>query len=389
MIRMLKPTEIKSLFIKFAGRKCSPEETQQILSYINNSKKTSEIPTEEDLHELIDDLPGMQDAQADKIFKNIIETTAPTKKKSQFWKYTAVAVVVIALASGYFLKINTVKRPSEAAPIIVKNKIQIGTDKAILTLENGEEISLEKETNVVVNHATSSGEKLVYDTKTNTTSEIAFNYLTIPRGGQFQLELADGTKVWLNSETKLKYPVAFVDGALRQVELMYGEAYFEVSPSSKHHGSKFNVKSQVQNIEVLGTEFNIKAYKNSSNIYTTLVEGKVALNSKNSRQNLIPSQQAILNIDREKLTVKTVDVYDEISWKNGLFSFKGKPLKEIMVVLSRWYDIEFEFRDHHMENIKFNGVLLKRQSIEDILNIIKETKFINAYEINDKKIIIN
>ncbi|WP_169514434.1 FecR family protein [Gelidibacter mesophilus] len=359
------------------------------MSYINNSKKTSEIPTEEDLHELIDDLPGMQDAQADKIFKNIIETTAPTKKKSQFWKYTAVAVVVIALASGYFLKINTVKRPSEAAPIIVKNKIQIGTDKAILTLENGEEISLEKETNVVVNHATSSGEKLVYDTKTNTTSEIAFNYLTIPRGGQFQLELADGTKVWLNSETKLKYPVAFVDGALRQVELMYGEAYFEVSPSSKHHGSKFNVKSQVQNIEVLGTEFNIKAYKNSSNIYTTLVEGKVALNSKNSRQNLIPSQQAILNIDREKLTVKTVDVYDEISWKNGLFSFKGKPLKEIMVVLSRWYDIEFEFRDHHMENIKFNGVLLKRQSIEDILNIIKETKFINAYEINDKKIIIN
>lgn len=389
MIRMLKPTEIKSLFIKFTGRKCSPEETQQILSYIKNSKKTSEIPTEEDLHELTDDLPGMQDAQADKIFKNIIETTAPTKKKSQFWKYTAVAVVVIALASGYFLKINTVKRPSEAAPIIVKNKIQIGTDKAILTLENGEEISLEKETNVVVNHATSSGEKLVYDTKTNTTSEIAFNYLTIPRGGQFQLELADGTKVWLNSETKLKYPVAFVDGALRQVELMYGEAYFEVSPSSKHHGSKFNVKSQFQNIEVLGTEFNIKAYKNSSNIYTTLVEGKVALNSKNSRQNLIPSQQAILNIDMEKLTVKTVDVYDEISWKNGLFSFKGKPLKEIMVVLSRWYDIEFEFRDHHMENIKFNGVLLKRQSIEDILNIIKETKFINAYEINDKKIIIN
>ena len=290
--------------------------------------------------------------------------------------------------SSFLLKTNFDNPPSETTPIIVNNTIESGSNKATLTLENGIEVPLEKETKYVAANATSNGEELVYKTQNNAKSEIVYNYLTIPRGGQFQLQLADGTKVWLNSETKLKFPVAFIEGQTRQVELLYGEAYFEVSPSSNHNGSRFNVKTQLQNIEVLGTAFNIKAYQNDTNIYTTLVEGMVDINSMGITRQLLPNQQSILNLDSEKLTINNIDVYNEISWKNGLFSFKGKPLKEIMIVLARWYDIDFEFNDESLENVKFNGVLLKKQSLEEILTIIKETEFINAYEITAKKITI-
>ena len=114
-----------------------------------------------------------------------------------------------------------------------------------------------------------------------------------------------------------------------------------------------------QNIEVLGTEFNIKAYKNETNIYTTLVEGKVSISYGNTKQNLIPNQQSNLNIDTNKLTVANVSVYNEIAWKDGVFSFENKPLKDIMKVLSRWYDLEFSFESSGLENQKFIGLLKK------------------------------
>lgn len=381
-------TEIKDLFIKFIERKCSPEEVQQILSYVKNSKKLSEVPTISEVYHMLDDYSDMNEAKADIIFKNILDLAAPSKNKSHLWKYTVASIAVLVLLSGYFLRNNLVTPPSSVATVIVKKSVLTGTDKATLTLENGIEIPLEKEKRYESGQVSSNGEELTYKSQNSSTSKIIYNYLTIPRGGQFQLQLADGTKVWLNSETKLKYPVAFVKGQTRQVELLYGEAYFEVSPSSNHHGSRFNVKTQVQNIEVLGTAFNIKAYQNDTHIYTTLVEGKVEINSVGLTRNLLPNQQSILNLNNEKITINNIDVFNEIAWKDGLFSFKGKPLKEIMTVLSRWYDIDFEFYDEKIENVKFNGVLLKKQSLKDILTIIEETGFINAYEISDKEITI-
>ena len=386
---MRKSAEIKDFFRKFIKRECSPEEVQQILNYIKTSEDLSEVPTVAEVYDMLEEYPNMTDVQADILFNNILEMATPSKKKSHFWKYaTVAATVVLVMVSGYFFRTKMLKTPSDITPVMVNNNIQIGTDKAILTLENGVEIPLEKEQRYVADHVTSNGEALIYNRQKNTTSEIAYNYLTIARGGQFQLKLADGTIVWLNSETKLKYPIAFIEGQTRQVELLYGEAYFDVSPSSNHQGSKFTVKTGMQDVEVLGTEFNIKANREDPNIYTTLVEGQVVINNNGKSQSLIPNQQAILNLDNNTLAINTVDVYNEISWKNGLFSFKGKSLIEITAVLSRWYDVEFEFDNDTMRNVKFNGVLQKHQRIEDILTIIKETKFINAYEIADKKIII-
>ena len=303
--------------------------------------------------------------------------------------YGAAASLVIGLlATGFFLNSNKFTPPEVKTRIVVNTPIKAGTDKATLTLEDGSVVTLQKGNNYQTMTTQSNGEQIVYKAGNRNVSKIAYNYLTIPRGGQFHLVLSDGTKVWLNSETQLKYPVAFTDGATRQIELVYGEAYFEVSPSTKHKGAKFKVLNQSQEVQVLGTQFNIKAYRDETNVYTTLVEGKVAVSNSKINKILKPSEQSNLNLQDKTIAISKVDVYNEISWKDGVFSFRKKPLGEIMKVLSRWYDIEVQFENQDSKNARFNGVLGKEQKIEDILKRIKKFKVIKDYEIKNKKVII-
>lgn len=309
----------------------------------------------------------------------------PFYSKAIFKMAIAASVVVLISITALF-KTNDIW--NEADPIAVKNTISIGKNKATLTLEDGSVITLEKGKAYATGNVKSNGEKLVYNSTSKAKAAIANNFLTIPRGGQFFVQLADGTRVWLNSESQLKYPVAFVDGEIRQVELLYGEAYFEVSPSTAHKGSRFKVKTRMQNVEVIGTEFNIKAYKEEANIYTTLVKGKVQIGNATAKNILAPNEQSKLSINNDRIEIYEVDVYNEISWRKGLFVFKGMTLKEISKVLSRWYDVDIEFADPVQGNIKFNGVLNKNQNLEEILTTIQTTNFINAYEIKNKKIII-
>ncbi|WP_294959642.1 FecR domain-containing protein [uncultured Flavobacterium sp.] len=307
--------------------------------------------------------------------------------------YTKTSFKLIAMAASLLLLIsisliiNKTNPLKIETPQVAHKEILIGSDKATLTLEDGSVIELEKGKSYTKGNASSNGEKLVYNSN-GKSAAIANNLLTIPRGGQFFVQLADSTKVWLNSESQLKYPVAFVDGQTRQVELVYGEAYFEVSPSTKHKGSRFKVKTQEQNVEVIGTEFNIKAYRDETAIYTTLVEGVVAVSNAAKKQILTPSQQSKITEYNGSISVSEVDVYNEISWRKGLFVFKGMPLKDIAKVLSRWYDVDIVFADPALGNVKFNGVLNKNQKLEDILTTIKNINFINAYEKKDNKIII-
>ena len=298
------------------------------------------------------------------------------------------AVVVIAFGLGYFFKDNIFNSAIETTPIIVStNNIIPGTDKATLTLGDGSQIALEKGSLFQTQHVNSNGEEIIYEAKESNTTEIVYNYLTIPRGGEYYVKLSDGTQVWLNSESQLKYPVNFIKGETRQVELVYGEAYFVVSSSTEHKGAKFIVFNQSQEVEVLGTEFNIKAYKDESIIYTTLVEGKVTVGNGILKQNLVPSQQSKLDTETNGITVAKVDVIGEISWRNGVFSFIDMPLKDIMKVMSRWYDVDVVFENKEMESVKFLGVIEKRHSIEKILSIMKSSS-IKSYEINNKTIIL-
>ncbi|MFY0712547.1 FecR family protein [Seonamhaeicola sp. NFXS20] len=334
----------------------------------------------------------------DTAFNNVLENIASKPKviplyKRKIFRYAAASLIAILISIPFFF--NKAKTDNNN-PIIVNNNIKTGTDKAILTLEDGTSVALEKGKNYTIKNIASNGEEIIYKTTPNANKkvkvnkasrEIAYNYLTIPRGGQYHIKLEDGTQVWLNSESKLKYPVTFIKGKTRKVELVYGEAYFDVSPSENNQGSKFKVITNNQEIEVLGTEFNIKAYKDEDNIYSTLVEGNILIKSNLYENILSPNQQTIINKNDNTVNlVNVTDLYSITSWRKGVFSFKDMPLNKIMKVLSRWYDSEVIFVNKDTENILFTGILDKNQSIEEILFSIYNTNNIK-YEINDKTII--
>jgi len=286
------------------------------------------------------------------------------------------AVIAVLIVSGYLLTQKT--KP------VLNDNVSFGEIKATLTLEDGSNIALKNGKGYNNNTIHSNGENLVYETKNNTKpKETIYNYLTIPRGGLFSIELSDNTIVWLNSESKLKYPVNFKKGKPREVELLYGEAYFDVSKSTKHNGDAFVLKTNNQTITVLGTEFNVKAYRDEANILTTLLEGSVDVSNKNNNKILRPGQQSKISNTTDFIKVYEVNVDDEIAWVNGMFSFKNKPLKEILKVLSRWYDLEVEFTKKESEEILFTGVLRKQQSIYRILESIKTTTNVR-YSIKNK-----
>ena len=303
------------------------------------------------------------------------------KKRWYTYKYAA-AIFTIALVIGSYIFRDSLFTANT-------HKIKAGTDKAVLTLADGSQIHLGNKEVFKVNNFGSNGTEIEYFSKRgddSDNSKNAYHYLTVPRGGKFNIVLSDGTKVWLNSESSLKYPVNFKSGDSRRVELLYGEAYFDVTPAEKNKGADFRVYNNQQEVLVLGTEFNIKAYKGDNNVYTTLVEGKVTLNCKNKMQILVPGQQAIYDFSKNSIVTKSIDIYNETSWKEGVFSFDNKSLREIMKVLSRWYDVDFKFLNEDIQNEEFIGILSKNQGIEEILSQIKHLGIINNYKIENNEI---
>lgn len=374
-------TQAQILFSKYTNNQCSEEEIILLETFLDSYQGKDFDKSE---------LLKIQNSKA-KMWKNImatIEPIAPQRKPNFFTSYTFYAVaasfLLFFVATIFLLNMNSI--PTKENVVVAEQPVLIGSDKALLTLENGETISLEKGKSFENKNANSNGESLVYQENESKEKAIAYNYLTIPRGGQFFVQLSDGTKVWLNSESKLKFPVTFRSGESRQVELVYGEAYFDVSSSKNHKGANFNVITNKQNIEVLGTQFNIKAYQDEESIYTTLVEGKIQFQFKEKSQVLKPNQQIVLNLESEKITSQLVTVQHEVAWKDGVFSFKEKNLKEIMKVLSRWYDVDVVFENKSIEHLSFKGVLGKEQSIEEILSAIKSASLINSYQIKNKTI---
>tara|TARA_R110002049_G_scaffold3795_5_gene27562 strand:- start:25979 stop:27130 length:1152 start_codon:yes stop_codon:yes gene_type:complete len=378
--------EAKKLFLKFINNECSSEEIQLLETFLDSYQDKDEI-----WPELI---IGNEEAFKKESWARLKSQISKKPKKRiypfrSYMKYVAAASILLIVSLAIFKNIGQDKS-NHIEPSTADNQIILGTDRAVLTLEDGSQIALEKGNSVKTQSATSNGEKLVYKKNDNNLVSLVFNHLKVPRGGQFFIELSDGTKVWLNSETELKYPVNFIDGQTREVELVYGEAYFDVSPSESNNGTKFKVLNQSQEVEVLGTEFNIKAYKDESHIYTTLVEGKVLVEDKSkNKQYLSPNQQTNLNLLDMNMNVAEVNVKDVISWKNGVFSFKdGMKLKEIMKVISRWYDIDVVFETKDLEETRFVGIMGKDQSLEEIMQSIKTFSTLKEYKIQNKKIIL-
>lgn len=382
--------KIEELIVKFIIKSITEPELDILSTWLEHPENERQFIKYIQLNYALDYNLSRYDAEKTKRLlqarMDLIQTKQRKPRKLSFYKYAAAATIAILVATSVlFFRTKEVDETSG----VVNSETQIlpGSNKAVLTLEDGSNVILEKGNSFQTDKLKSEGENIVYNGPTDTDTNIAYNYLTIPRGGQFFVELCDGTRVWLNSESKLKYPVSFPKGQDRVVELVYGEAYFEVSPSIDHNGSRFSVIGRDQTIEVLGTKFNIKAYKDEDITYSTLVEGKVLVDSGIESKELRPGQQSKISNDGT-IDVAQVKVFDIISWKEEVFSFNGASLSEISKVLTRWYDVDIIFEDKKLEQTRFIGIFRKSQNLEQIFKIIENTHFINAYEIKGDSIII-
>ncbi len=270
--------------------------------------------------------------------------------------------------------------------------IEPGSQKAELVLADGKVLDLDenkkkdeiKETDgTIINN---TGSSLVYDVSAKTvTKEIAYNSLVVPRGGEFQLELEDGTRVWVNSETRLRYPTKFPND--QRVVLLEGEAFFEVS---KDKNRSFIVKTQGVDVRVLGTKFNVSSYADDDAIRTTLVEGSVAvMDSENHENNLLlnPGHQAIYAKDAKLLENKKVNVDLYTSWKDGQFVFQESHLSDIMQKVSRWYDVKIFYQNADVGNLNFTGTLKRYDSLDRLLGMIEKTNEVKFF-FKDNTIIV-
>ena len=255
--------------------------------------------------------------------------------------------------------------------------IKPGSNKAELILADGKILDLDadrkenaiKEKDGTIINNTSSG--LVYDASNKKNQTVNYNSLVVPRGGEFQLKLEDGTKVWVNSETRLRYPTKFPNG--ERVVLLEGEAYFEVN---KDKSRPFIVKTQGVDVKVLGTQFNISSYADDETIQTTLVEGIVAvMDSKNPGTNLLldPGYQAVFSKEARELKNKKVNVDLYTSWKDGKFVFEQSSLYDIMNKVSRWYDVKVFYQNNKVGDINFTGTLKRYESLDRLLGMIEKT----------------
>ena len=293
------------------------------------------------------------------------------------WWIAASVILVVCTGMYFWLRDNN---SAETTPGVAYNKdIAPGKEGAILTLADGSQVVLDSLGNGVI--AAQNGAQviikngaLVYEAlnegKQHET-QLAYNIMNTPKGRQFSLLLPDGTRVWLNAASSIRFPTVFT-GNTRQVEVN-GEAYFEVA---KNPAMPFivNVNNRAT-IEVLGTHFNVNAYENEGTINTTLLEGKVKINN----ALLKPGQQAQLanttmaagNTTPVKI-ISEVNVEKVVAWKNGLFNFEGATLKEVMRQLTRWYDIDVVF-EGEVPDIHFVGEMEKNMPLKDLLEILEKT----------------
>ncbi|MDP9076187.1 MAG: FecR domain-containing protein [Bacteroidota bacterium] len=321
------------------------------------------------------------------------KTTITPFKLKQLFAYAAAVVLLLTVGVGlnrYFFKKTTNKPLALHKPDILP-----GTNKAVLTLANGSKIVLNdagngkiaRQQNIVINKA-QNGE-LIYNIDNSLKAArqpkvadlIAMNTLTTPRGGQYEVVLPDGTKVWLNAASSLKYPTSF-PGNERKVELA-GEAYFEVA---KNAAKPFFVKTANQTVEVLGTHFNISSYSDETSTKTTLLEGSINVANASGMYlvKLKPGQQAISTIKGIKINTDA-DVEEAMAWKNGKFMFKNTDLPTIMRLLSRWYDVDVEYQGTIAEK-HYRGRISRNVPVSQVFEILK-TSGVN-FTIIGRKIIV-
>ncbi|MBX3238637.1 MAG: FecR domain-containing protein [Chitinophagaceae bacterium] len=311
---------------------------------------------------------------------DISHTTTPILKR-RVW-YAAAAVLVLLCAGSMWWATGTETEGQPVSPALIKSGSDVlpGSDRAILTLSDGKQVELNEDGTQVITDgdlaiANADGE-LVY----SAAGPVVFNTMTTPKGGQYRVVLADGSKVWLNAASSITFPSRF-DGNTREVNIT-GEVYFDIEEDKK---KPFIVKTQGGMLEVLGTQFNVNAYEDEAYEATTLVEGSVRVTIGAKEIKLKPGQQSRVLEQSEKIGVVEVNVDDVTGWRNNLFIFNNADIPTIMRQLGRWYDLDISYRGV-VPKKPYKGKIPRDFTLDEVLNALKLAG-VNL-EIYDKTLIV-
>lgn len=321
----------------------------------------------------------------DNIASNILLSDRPQEaispsfhkvRRLRGWHWVAAAAVAALLSVAAWQLLNrpsSTPAPDTVASLPSGQDVAPGGNRAILTLADGTQIPLDsagagqlaRQGNTTIIKLDSG--RLAYHAATGATATVLYNTISTPRGGQFHITLPDGTQVWLNASSSLRYPTAFT-GQERRVDLS-GEAYFEVA---KNAGRPFRIGSEEMEVEVLGTHFNIMAYDDEDILRTTLLEGAVKVTRNGSSRLLQPGQQARVHRSDGSLDVlPDANTEEAVAWKNGFIQFEGQDIKAAMRMLSRWYNVEVDYRGAVPAH--FRGIIPRNVPLSQVLKMMELT----------------
>lgn len=295
-------------------------------------------------------------------------------------RYAAIIALPLFVALFYFNRAEIKDRLSE----LPENTVPVKRNAPVLTLSNGmqmilynQDITLNEENGVQITMKTTGG--MQYNTSDSTKSEMVYNTLTTPSQCDFTFTLADGTRVWLNAKSSLRYPVAFTGD--ERVVYAEGEIYLEVAKDREH---PFFVVLNGMKVEVLGTSFNINSYADENFAEVTLVEGHVAAHVDDHCYDLLPNCQLRWDKENQSVDIKTVNVNDYIAWKEGHYIFKGRMLSEVAKVLQRWYDVEVVFENEESAKVIYTGVVYKEENFDVFIQRLRGTSSLSCRMEGDK-----
>ncbi|MGF6846090.1 transmembrane sensor [Chitinophaga sp. W3I9] len=372
----MSPSEFQHLVQKFLDDSITTEELQRFRQWVLEER---DVDMQEAAIEAVlqkSSYPGEMPADKQVVFSYILEEanrrTAPLPRAGVVGMRTwwAAAAVLLLLGTGlYFLT-----RPKAHMEIAQRsnNIIHPGREGAILTLADGSQVVLDSLKNGVITQQGSTdvqlrNGQLLYNSRNGSSSaSLAYNTVATPRGRQFQVILPDGTTVWLNAASSIRYPVAFPAGE-RNV-MITGEAYLEVAADAR---KPFTVETDNGTaIQVLGTSFNVNAYTDESALRATLLQGKILVKSATASKVLLPGEQAVV---AGSITVDAhANTSQAIAWKNGIFNFQRAPLEVVMRQIARWYDVEVVY-EKNIPAITFGGEMGRDLELKDVLEFLQES----------------
>lgn len=383
---------ISDLYQRYLENSCTPEEHRELRSILSDPEMDGilkEVLADSYYALGAEELSDTRGNRGNEIFNYIVSQAQNRKKRRNLWPLIAAAAsIVICLGTGMYFYLYRYTAPKQIVQKIQpKNDLLPGGNKAYLILSNGKKIILTGAANgkiaqqVGVTITKKADGQLVYEASANTSpavdAEITYNTVETPRGGQYEVILPDGSHVWLNAASSLKYPTQFV-ASERMVELI-GEAYFEVVHDSRQ---PFRVKTNGQVVEDIGTHFNISSYADDPASLTTLLQGGIRINN---NMVLKPGEQARL-AKNGSFIVKTVDVEEAVAWKNGYFMFSNESLESIMRKVCRWYNTDVIFRNEPLKQVTFSGTISKMDKVSKVLRRLELTNEV-SFKIENNKII--